>query len=599
MNKLKQLGFGILALTMISGTGGGKGKAANVESIFTSPIEAATFGTVKKSSKIKLALLLDTSNSMDGLIDQAKSQLWNIVNELAKSTSQGKMPDLEIALYQYGNDGLSEKRGFIRQEVAFTHDLDMVSEKLFGLTTNGGSEFCGEVMHTSLSDLEWGSDYADYKAIFIAGNESFAQGETSPERALGLAKDKDVFVNTIFCGHQEDGAFLGWNVALQKALGVFMNIDSDQETVYIETPYDQQIADLNTQLNDTYVWYGSTGEDAYLNMNKQDANASEFGRSNLVNRALTKNGSFYQSRNESWDLVDKLENDPKFDIGSVKKSELPETMQKMTPSERAKYVMAKKQKRNEITSKIAELGSSRAEYIAVEKKKMGEDASLENAMIKAVQDQARSKGFAFADEISAPETFTPALVDFDFFMETAAEVKEYRKDRLVDFNRFLHMARDGKTIILDTRSKEHYDAMHIRGAIHLNFSGFNVYDLAELIPNKDTRILIYCNNNIDTDSPSGFKGIRSEEFEEDLKRTMVSKARAPREVSNRMILERKDYSGAGLDTEKTLALNIPTFITLYGYGYKNIFELSELVKPNDPRLVLEGNAVPPALGDVR
>ena len=229
MNKLKQLGFGILGLMSIGV--GSDGNAANekalgVESIFTRPIDAATFGTAKKSSKIKLALLLDTSNSMDGLIDQAKSQLWNIVNELAKSKSQGKMPDLEIALYQYGNDGLSVRKGFIRQEVAFTHDLDMVSEKLFGLTTNGGSEFCGEVMHTSLSDLEWGDDHADYKAIFIAGNESFAQGETSPKRALDLAKDKDVFVNTIFCGNQNSGVSLGWNVALQNALGVYMNIDS-------------------------------------------------------------------------------------------------------------------------------------------------------------------------------------------------------------------------------------------------------------------------------------------------------------------------------------------------------------------------------------
>ena len=31
---------------------------------------------------IQIAILLDSSNSMDGLIDQTRSQLWNVVNAL-------------------------------------------------------------------------------------------------------------------------------------------------------------------------------------------------------------------------------------------------------------------------------------------------------------------------------------------------------------------------------------------------------------------------------------------------------------------------------------------------------------------------------------
>lgn len=604
MNKLKQLGFGILGLMSIGmiGIGPASGNTVKAESTYMKPVLSATFPTAKTSNKIKLALLLDTSNSMDGLIDQAKSQLWNIVNELSKAKSQGNYPDLEIALYQYGNKGLASDKGFIRQETAFTSDLDMVSEKLFGLTTNGGSEFCGKVMHTSLSDLSWGDNDADYKAIFIAGNESFAQGDTKPQRAFDLAIDKDVFVNTIFCGKQEVGISEGWNAGLTATLGAFLNIDSDQKTVYVETPYDQEIESLNAKLNDTYVWYGTSGEQAFTNMNKQDSNAEVFGKSNLVNRALTKNGNFYQNRNYSWDLVDKLATEPKFNISSIESSQLPEFMQKMTAVEQVKYVMGKKREREGITAQIATLGKHRATHIATVEARLGEDASLEKAMLSTVLGQAHSKGFAFEDKRSESEAtpaFTPSLVDFDYFMEVASEVKPYRKDRLVDFTHFLKMAKEPKTIILDTRSKEHFDAMHIRGAIHLNFSGFNVYDLAALIPDKNTRILIYCNNNIDTDNPAGFTGIRSEAFEEDLRRSMVSKVAAPIEMTNVMVLKGKDYSGAGLDQEKTLALNIPTFITLYGYGYKNIYELNELVKPNDSRLVLEGSAVPSGLGSLR
>src|SRR5687767_5560705 len=87
---------------------------------------------------IQIALLLDTSNSMDGLIGQAKSQLWRVVNDLAGSRCRGRSPRIEVALYEYGNSGLAAGENYIRQVLPFTRDLDRVSERLFGLSTNGG-----------------------------------------------------------------------------------------------------------------------------------------------------------------------------------------------------------------------------------------------------------------------------------------------------------------------------------------------------------------------------------------------------------------------------------------------------------------------------
>ena len=81
--------------------------------------------------KVQIALLLDTSNSMDGLINQAKSQLWEIVNDFAKAKQNGKTPNLEVALYHYGNASLQQKTDYIEQLTPFTDNLDLVSEKLF------------------------------------------------------------------------------------------------------------------------------------------------------------------------------------------------------------------------------------------------------------------------------------------------------------------------------------------------------------------------------------------------------------------------------------------------------------------------------------
>jgi len=161
--------------------------------------------TEKNKQFIKVALLLDTSNSMDGLIDQAKAQLWSIVNELSYAKCDDERPNLQIALYEYGNDNLSSYEGYIRQVLDFTNDLDDISKELFSLATNGGSEFCGQVIQSSLNQLDWGNNADDLKLIFIAGNEPFTQGKVNYKHAAANANEKDVTVNTIFCGNYQQG----------------------------------------------------------------------------------------------------------------------------------------------------------------------------------------------------------------------------------------------------------------------------------------------------------------------------------------------------------------------------------------------------------
>lgn len=144
-----------------------------------------------KNNTVKIALLLDTSNSMDGLINQAKAQLWDVVNNFthAKCGNESR-PDLQIALYQYGNDNLSSREGYVQQVLNFTDDLDEISEKLFSLSTNGGEEYCGKVIQTSLNQLDWGNNPDNLKMIFIAGNEPFDQGRTPFKEAALELKNK-------------------------------------------------------------------------------------------------------------------------------------------------------------------------------------------------------------------------------------------------------------------------------------------------------------------------------------------------------------------------------------------------------------------------
>jgi hypothetical protein len=364
--------------------------------LFTSQLVAQPYylrkdPTPADNQSIMLALLLDTSNSMDGLIDQAKSQLWKIVNELAAAKCyDGKKPNIRIALYEYGNDGLPSSEGYIRQVSGLTTDLDLISEKLFSLTTNGGNEFCGAVIKKSLTQLDWSSSRSDLKLIFIAGNEPFTQGTVSYNLACGLAKEKGVVVNTIFCGNFDEGINTSWKNGADLTGGTYMSIEQNRKTVYVASPYDSRISALNDQLNNTYIYYGKAGSSKKAMQSRQDSNAESYGLSNKVDRAVSKSSHAYQ--NSTWDLVDASKNDDKA-VAKAEAEELPQEMKEMSVQQRKDYVKQKSSERERIQNEIQSLNKQRQEYIASHTPQESQDAMLDAAMIKAIKEQATGKRF--------------------------------------------------------------------------------------------------------------------------------------------------------------------------------------------------------------
>ena len=362
-------------------------QAQAVTTYTTNPVAVTT-----SKKKIKIALLLDTSNSMDGLIDQAKAQLWKLVNQLAAAKCGEEKPGLEIALYEYGNSGLPMTEGYIRQVSLFTNDLDLISGKLFALTTNGGDEFCGQVIQSATTQLEWNGDDDDLRLIFIAGNEPFTQGSVSYAGSCKTAKQKDIVVNTIYCGSFDEGLESGWKNGAQLTGGNYMSIDQDKKTEYIESPYDKEIAALNDKLNDTYVSYGSEGYSKKQNQEAQDANASSYGVSNSTIRVVSKATSLYV--NTSWDLVD-ASRGKNFDVTKIKEAELPKELQGKTKVEKEAYIAQKSQEREQIKAQIQSLNQKRILFISEKQKESGNTNSLDAAMLKAIKEQATRKHFTF------------------------------------------------------------------------------------------------------------------------------------------------------------------------------------------------------------
>jgi hypothetical protein len=151
---------------------------------------------------------------------------------------------------------------------------------------------------------------------------------------------------------------------------------------------------------------------------------------------------------------------------------------------------------------------------------------------------------AFADE--RDPLHNPAI-DMDGFLRVSSEAARHRERHRISESEFIRMSREPGTVILDARSREKYDELHVRGALHLSFPDIAVESLARLLPDKNARILIYCNNNF-ANAEGPF----------------------PRKLM-------------------TASLNLSTFVALYDYGYRNVYELAPLLDLKTTRIEFESS----------
>lgn len=189
----------------------------------------------------------------------------------------------------------------------------------------------------------------------------------------------------------------------------------------------------------------------------------------------------------------------------------------------------------------------------------------------------------FAANIVCAEekNYSKAKVSFEDFKELATQVETHRASRLIDFDTFLKMSKEPNVIILDSRSAFRFERIHLKGATHLAFTDFTQDTLKKVISSSDTKILIYCNNN--------FEGNEVDFTSKIARITPVAISTRSNNLTN---------SEFAAETKPLMmALNVPTYINLYGYGYHNVYELDELVKVNDPRVEFEGSAVPTKLSE--
>ncbi len=324
------------------------------------PNAVAKKGNVKK---INLAILLDTSNSMDGLINQARQELWRIVNEMAAISSDMADTKLElsISLFEYGNDGLPHTGHYIRMVDSLSQDLDRVSEHLFGLVTNGGAEYCGAVIEQALLNLDWNKGSDAVNVIIIAGNEPFNQGIIDYKNVCKKAADMGIKINTIYCGNPDNDEAKTWRDGAKIGSGSFMFIDQNLAAEERPTPYDSVMIELNKELNGTYLYFSKGGKEAKARQEQEDNNAMMSAPSAAVQRAGAKATEFYN--NSAWDLIDASKEEG-FSLKDIKTSDLPEELQGLGEAKIEELISQYDAKRAQIKNEIKKYEKLRNDYLA-------------------------------------------------------------------------------------------------------------------------------------------------------------------------------------------------------------------------------------------
>lgn len=357
---------------------------------------------VNQQAKIDVVFVLDTTGSMGGLISAAKEKIWSIASTMASAQSS---PEIRMGLVAYRDRG----DAYVTRVLDLSGDLDSMYAALMDFQAAGGGdgpESVNQALHDAVHKISWSRDQNTYKVVFLVGDappHMDYQDDVKYPRTLSEAKRQGIVVNTIQCG-SDHGTTGRWQQIAHLGQGRYFQVEQAGSAVAIATPYDEALAGLSRELDETRLYYGSRVE-KQRQQAKMAATEKLHDSSSVTSRArrATFNATASGKTNLLGDkeLVDDVDSG-RVDLSTVDSEELPEPMQAMSPEERKALIAETAQQRKELQLRIDELADKRAAYL---KKKVAEEGgardSLDEKIYSAVREQAAPKGLRYEADAAA------------------------------------------------------------------------------------------------------------------------------------------------------------------------------------------------------
>jgi len=368
------------------------GQLIIVIAVISVAVSAFCEDKAEKKPRVEVVFVLDTTGSMGGLIAGAKAKIWYIAEQIVRGKPT---PEVKMGLVPYRDKG----DDYITKVFELTNNIDQIYTDLMDFKAQGGGdgpENVNQALYDAVHRIKWSEDTKTLKIIYLVGDypphNEYKDVQTYDKTAEEAIK-KGIYINTILCGNNEDARKV-WIEIADAAEGSFFAIEQSGGVTDIDTPYDAELAKLNSEMVSTVVVYGATEEQV----------AGESLKSSIASyapKAAADRAVFYEKSGKAIsggkDLVQAVDDD-EVSLDEVKDEELPENMQKMTQEERKKYIAQQKAKRDEVNKKIKELSSKRNEHIKAELKKTeGKKEGFDLKVIEALKKQAARKGITYEE----------------------------------------------------------------------------------------------------------------------------------------------------------------------------------------------------------
>lgn len=361
----------------------------NIKTIFATGTDSTT------KHNVQVVFALDATGSMSGLIGTAKEKIWSITSSFTQTEGT---THVEVGLIFYRDKG----DAFITKQVQLTNDLDSVYEILMDIKADGGGdspESVNQGLYEAVTKMNWSKDTSTFKTVFLVGDcpphMNYTDDVKYP-KTCEIAREKDIVLNTILMGTNATTRVV-WKEIASCSQGEFMQVDMNANNIVVETPFDDSIAKLSDEMDNTRKYYG-TEEYKVKNTTKQvqstkvksTATKSTAARRAEYNITTSSGKKSYYGTNE-------LVNDykaGKVDVTKLKPDHLPKEMEKMDAQQKKMYLDKLVAKRDSIDKSMKVMVDKRKEYIEKELSKKSKDEvdkSFDTQVYENVKKQAAKK----------------------------------------------------------------------------------------------------------------------------------------------------------------------------------------------------------------
>lgn len=265
-----------------------------------------SFTSSRQRETIDIVFCLDLSGSTNGLIDDVRERMWEVINQV---NSYRPAPEFRIGVVGFSRPSFGAKNSYVKVLQNLTSDFDLLAHELYKLkpSIEKGDQMVGEALKVSIKSMNWSENKNGLKVIYLIGNGMVNMGMSNYRDACELAVKQGIIINTVYCRTRNNAEkeLPGWREIARLAGGEQYDIRIHKRTPLVMTSSDPgEFRELAASFSATYLYFGKQGKERYKMMAAIDQHAMASNEMTYESRVFYKISDRYQFHQQSWDMID-------------------------------------------------------------------------------------------------------------------------------------------------------------------------------------------------------------------------------------------------------------------------------------------------------